>query len=69
MSLDFNNDGSKIVSASYDKIRLQDARTGEIIKYQVGHSGSVRTVSFNNDESKIVSASYDNSIRIMLLLV
>ena len=64
-SASFSPDGSRIVSASYDKtVRIRNAATGECIRTLEGHTSYVRSASFSPDGSRIVSASLDGTVRI-----
>ena len=54
----FNQEGSLIVSASYDKtIRIWDVQTGECLRILEGHTDFVKSAAFNHDGSMVVSAS------------
>ena len=61
----FSQDGTRIVSGSYDKmIRMWDARTGEeVMKPLEGHTASVWSVGFSPDGTRIISGSSDKTIR------
>ena len=65
VSVSFSPDGSRIVSASWDKtIRIWDAASGVELQILEGHTDWVNSVSFSPDGSRIVSASSDKTIRI-----
>jgi WD40 repeat protein len=64
-SVDWSNDGSKILSGSWDQtIKIWDGMTGELLNTLEGHSGWVQSVSWNHDSSRIVSGSFDGTIKI-----
>lgn len=61
----FNNDGSKVVSASFDStLKLWDGETGECIRTFTGHTQLVRTAIFSEDGSQLVSASLDRTSKL-----
>lgn len=61
----FNSDGSKIVTASYDKtIRVWDTKSGVCLCVFEGHTKGVNSISFSSDDTRLLSASEDNTIRI-----
>ena len=61
----FSRDGSRIVTASYDKTaRLWDAATGKEIAVLAGHEAEVISAAFSPDGSRIVTASGDQTARI-----
>ena len=54
----FSPDGSRIVTASWDKTaRIWDAATGKEIAVLRGHEGAVCSAAFSPDGSRIVTAS------------
>jgi WD40 repeat protein len=56
-SVAFNNDGSKLVSGSYDStVKILNVETGEVEK-TFECEGIVRSVAFNNDGTRIVSGN------------
>jgi WD40 repeat protein len=64
-SVAFSNDGSRVVSGSYDRsVRIWNAVTGECEVVLEGHSDLVTSVAFSNDGSRVVSGSWDKSVRI-----
>ncbi len=64
-SAEFSPDGSKAVTASYDKTaRIWDAATGDVIFILEGHKDRVNTAVFSTDGSKVVTASDDKTVRI-----
>ena len=64
-SAGFSPDGTKVVSASDDRIlRLWDVATGECEQTLQGHSSRVNSARFSPDGTKLVSASGDNTLRV-----
>jgi WD40 repeat protein/serine/threonine protein kinase len=64
-SLDFSQDGSRIISAARDKtVKLWDAATGEELKTLVEFSEEVRSIAFSPDGSRIASGHEDNTVKI-----
>lgn len=64
-SLDFTDDGSRILIASLDgRCYLAKRESGEIERVFAGHDGGVQSAKFNEDESKVITASLDGSSRI-----
>ncbi len=62
----FNKDGSKLVSASFDKTaRLWDVKNAKLIHAYTGHSDFVYAVAFGPDGSWYVTASKDRTGRII----
>src|SRR5262249_9813131 len=60
----FSPDGSRIVTASWDKTaRIWDAASGKEIAMR-GHDNLVNSAAFSRDGSRIVTASEDNTARI-----
>ncbi len=65
-SVSFNKDGSKLVSASFDKtVRLWDVKDAKLIHAYTGHSDFVYAVAFGPDGSWYVTASKDRTGRII----
>ena len=60
----FSPDGHRIVTASWDKTSLWDAKTGQEIVALQGHAYSVRTAQFSPDGQRIVTASDDKTSRV-----
>ncbi|KAH6648991.1 WD40-repeat-containing domain protein [Truncatella angustata] len=64
-SVAFSQDGSRIVSGSFDKtIRIWDTNSGKEVHKLEGHSNAVTSVAFSHDGSRIVSGSSDETVRI-----
>lgn len=64
-AVQYNADGSKFVSSSYDKtLRLWDSISGKCLQSFEGHTDEVNSVVFNCDGSKIISGSSDNVIKV-----
>ena len=64
-SVAFNHDGTKIVSAAYDKtVCIWNPNNGELLKTMRGHTDNVNSVAFNHNGTMIVSGSDDKTIRI-----
>ncbi len=62
----FNKDGTKLVSASFDKtVRLWDVKQAKMIHSYTGHSDFVYAVAFSPDGSWYVTASKDRTGRII----
>ena len=65
VSAAFSPDGSRIVTASWDKTaRIWDAATAKEIAVLRGHDGPVVSAAFSPDGSRIVTASEDKTARI-----
>ncbi|MEO5340391.1 MAG: pentapeptide repeat-containing protein [Magnetococcus sp. MYC-9] len=65
LAVAFNPDGSRIVSANYDRtLKLWDPRSGSCIKTLCGHERSVTAVAFSPDGTQIASASYDHTLKL-----
>jgi WD40 repeat protein len=61
----FSPDGSRIVTASWDKTaRIWDAASAKEIAVLRGHDDTVTSASFSPEGSRIVTASADNTARI-----
>ena len=61
----FSPDGSRIVTASWDKTaRIWDAGSAKEIAVLRGHDYSVYSAAFSSDGSRIVTASDDKTARI-----
>ena len=61
----FSADGTRIVTASYDKTaRVWDAATGKETARLEGHTGRVTSAAFSADGTRIVTASYDKTARV-----
>jgi WD40 repeat protein len=65
-SVAFSQDGSRVVSGSYDKtVRIWNVTTGEVeAELLKGHTDFVRSVEFSQDGSRVVSGSNDKTVRI-----
>jgi WD40 repeat protein/tRNA A-37 threonylcarbamoyl transferase component Bud32 len=62
LSVAFSRDGTKLLSASYDKTaRLWDTKSGKELKSFLGHSWWVWAAAFSPDEERVVTASQDGS--------
>lgn len=62
---EFNSDGSKVVTASFDDTaKIWDTSNGNILFDLIGHTDVLVTAKFNSDGSKIVTASSDDTARI-----
>jgi len=62
LSVAFSRDGTKLLTASYDKTaRLWDVKSGRQLQIYKGHSWWVWSAAFSPDESQIVTASQDGS--------
>jgi len=65
-AIDFSPDGSKLVSASFDKtLRLWDVNTGQLLHTFTGHSDFVYSVKFGPKGDWYVTASKDRSSRMI----
>jgi WD40 repeat protein len=61
----YNSDGSRIVTASYDKTaRIWDAATGRELTVLRGHQEWVMSAVFSPDDKRIVTASRDRTARV-----
>jgi WD40 repeat protein len=62
---EFNSDGSKVVTASFDDTaKIWDSSNGNMLFDLSGHTDVLVTAKFNTDSSKIVTASIDNTAKI-----
>ena len=56
-SVMFSQDGSRIVSGSYNKtVQIWNATTGEVEAVLKGHMDKVTSVAFSQDGSRVVSS-------------
>jgi WD40 repeat protein len=63
-SASFSPDGSRIVTASWDKTaKVWDAKTGIELVTLNGHTGSVTSAGFSADGSRIITISADGTVR------
>jgi len=63
ISLAWNADGSRLVSASRDKTaKLFDANTGELLVTYSGHNQPVKGVAFHPDGNEVYSGGGDNKL-------
>jgi len=64
-SATFSPDGTRIVTASWDKTaRIWDAATGQQLAVLRGHEGYLSSAAFSPDGTRIVTASWDETARI-----
>lgn len=69
-SIAFNNDGSQLLSASFDStLRLFGMSSGNIIKEYRGHSAWVNDACFSKDNNRIISGSSDGTIKVLFDLI
>jgi WD40 repeat protein len=65
LSAAFSPDGSKVVTASFDRsARLWHAASGRQLALLEGHEAAVGSAAFSPDGSKVVTASFDCSARL-----
>jgi WD40 repeat protein len=61
----FSPDGTKVVTASYDKTaKIWEATTGRLLANFVGHTSEVNSAVFSPDGSKLITASWDATAKI-----
>ncbi len=64
-SLAFSPDGTRIVSASYDRtLRVWDAGRGVALLSLPGHTRGVLSVAFSPDGTRIASGGLDRTVRL-----
>ena len=64
-SVDFNKDGSRVVSGNDDgTVNVWNAVTGVIEQTLQGHSNRVKSVAFSPDGTRVASGSKDGTIKI-----
>jgi len=67
-SVAFSNDGTRIVSGTYNEIKIWDAQNGGAalltIRLNYPYSHMINSVAFNNDGTRIVSGGGDRTIKI-----
>ena len=65
LSAAFSPDGTRIVTASWDRtVRIWEAQTGQLVSTLEGHTYGVTAAAFSPDGTKIVTASDDHTARI-----
>ena len=63
VSVNFNSDGTLLVSGSRDNtVRLWDVATRMLKATLTGHEGTVNSVDFSPDDTMVASGSNDNSV-------
>ena len=62
ISLTFSQDGTSLVSGSFNTIKLWDMQTGGVVKTFHGHTAWICSVSISADCTTIASASRDKTI-------
>jgi DNA-binding beta-propeller fold protein YncE len=63
--LDFNSDGTRLVSAGRDgTAKIWDAQTGELLLTLTGHTSTIGAVRFSPDDTLIATASADGTVRV-----
>jgi WD40 repeat protein len=64
-SVEFNRDGSRIVTAAHDsRAALWDANTGALISALEGHEKAVEMAEFSPDGKSILTSSLDGTARL-----
>jgi WD40 repeat protein len=64
-SLAFSSEGTRVVSGCDDrKVRVWDARTGQLAMELPGHAGGITSVAYSPNGTFIASGSYDNTVRV-----
>lgn len=62
---EFNFDGSRIVSASFDgTARIWDSQTGELVNILRGHTDELEQAQFSPDGKQVITSSHDGTVRI-----
>ena len=65
LSASYSPDGTKIVSASYDKtIKIWDSNSGECLQTLKGHKEGVCSAVWSKDGKRCFSAAWDDTFRI-----
>ncbi len=64
-SAKFSPDGTRIVTASFDKTAVVwDAATGRMLVRLAGHTGEVTSAEYSPDGTRILTGSYDKTARV-----
>ena len=67
-SVALSQDGSRVLSGSYDIVRIWNATTGEVEAELKGHTEYVTSVAFAQNGNQVVSGSGDKTVRIWNLI-
>lgn len=64
-SVDFNPDGSLLLSSSWDNTaKLWDNKTGHLLRNMTGHTKQINGASFSPDGTRFLTHSWDKSVKI-----
>ena len=63
-TVEFNGDGTMLLSAHVDGARLWDLSSGELIRTFEGHRAPIWDATFNTEQTLVATASHDGTVRL-----
>lgn len=63
-SVDYNSDGTRILTGSTGAARIWDATSGEQLFEITRHSAGITSAAYNPDSTRIVTGSVDRTVRL-----